>query len=268
MSYPKPDSGRRQSSRAVPARSGTRKAKKRKAAKRERKPEPAPHGQGSFACFQCGAAVPHTSERCPECRSYYIRGLRQKDVDELLRAEEMQDPSMGDFVETLSSPVLHFDAETGVMRFLDGAGGSKTNFECPWCGVLVELSTDSCPMCGHKMNRPDSGLIGILQDADFDCEPLDEADCPMCGEHVKLESGRCHGCGTVYDSRDDAEADRKVLPVLRVNGVMFLRLDVESGEISFLRRNGAGCGYGHAVIDLDHATVELHGQARSGASRS
>jgi rubrerythrin len=261
------DGGQRRKTGAAHSKSETSKAKRQRPGRRQRKLDAGQTVKESFACFQCGASIPYSSERCPECKSYYIRGLRQQDVDELLKAEEMHGMSVDDFMEALSSPVLHFDAETGVMRFMDGVAGSRPNHECPRCGVLVEISTDSCPMCGHRMSRPDSGLMGVLQDSDFDPEPLDEADCPLCGEHVELESGRCPGCGTVFDSRDGPQAERKVLPVLRMDGVMFLRLDVESGEISFLRRNGAGCGYGHAVIDLEHAHAGLHGQAKSGASR-
>lgn len=262
MKNTKPRKGTRKKAGPASGKGGARRAKKAEPARREREPH-----HGSFECFQCGARVPYSSDRCPSCRSYYIKGLRPTDVDELLRAEEMLDPDMGDFIESLASPVLHFDAETGIVRFMDSPGACKTGLECASCGTVIELSTDACPMCGHQLSQPDLGLIGVLDGSEFDPGRLLDVDCPFCGERVTLEHGRCPACKEILDRGGRSEPASKVLPVLRLSGVVFLRLDVDSGEICFLRRNGNGCGYGHALIELGHGHGEVQGRTRSGSSR-
>lgn len=262
MRKAKPDKAARSRDRPATGKSVAKRAKKAKPARREREPQ-----EESFECFQCGARVPYSSDRCPSCMSYYIRGLRPTDVDELLRAEEMRDPDMGDFIESLSSPVLHFDAETGVVRFMDGQSPRAAGLECQQCGTVIEMTTDACPMCGHIMAQPDLGLIGVLDGSEFDPGRLQDVDCPFCGERVTLKHGRCPDCGELLERAGRGEPGSKLLPVLRLSGVVFLRLDVDAGEICFLRRNGTGCGYGHALIGLGHADGDVHGRTRSGSSR-
>jgi len=213
---------------------------------------PRPMVAPTFTCFQCGSQVSYDSDRCPRCKSFYIRDVRSEDVDELLRAEQMQDAPLDDFVERDGSPVVHFDAETGVMHFLeDDHGDPDFVFECTHCGTLVELNTDRCPICGTRLELGDTGLVGIFTDMEFDPGPIGDADCPFCGEHVTFESGKCPSCGNDIGECDGRDPVCRVRPVLRVDNVVFLHLDIETGEINFLQRNGAKHSYEQASVQLE-----------------
>ncbi len=206
----------------------------------------------SFACFQCGAQVSYEADRCPRCKASYIRDVRAEDVDELLRAEEMRDAPMDDIVDREGSPVVHFDAETGVMHFLeDDSGEPDFAFECTHCGTVVELNTDRCPICGTRLELGDTGLVGMFTDMEFDPGPFEEVDCPFCGEHVTLDSGKCPSCSNDVCGDRDHDPASKIKPVLRADNVVFLHLDIVTGEINFLQRNAARAGYEQASVQLD-----------------
>jgi len=206
----------------------------------------------SFPCFQCGARVPYDSDACPRCRAAYIRDVKIEDVDELLRAEEMRDLPLDDFVDRAGSPVVHFDAETGVMHFLEDDNGEPDfAFECTHCGTVVELNTDRCPICGTRLELGDTGLVGMFTDMDFDPGPFDDADCPFCGEHVTLVSGKCPSCLNNVCSECDHDPAGKIRPVLRADNVVFLHLDIGTGEINFLQRTTSRAGYEQASVQLD-----------------
>jgi rubrerythrin len=214
--------------------------------------QPKPAVALTFTCYQCGAQVSFDSERCPRCKSFYLKNLRDEDVDELLRAEQMRDTPLDDFVERANSPVVHFDAETGVMHFLEADKGEPDFvFECAHCGTVVELNTDRCPICGTKLELGDTGLVGMFTDMEFDAGPLDDADCPFCGEKVSLDSGKCPACSNDLGACGDCDPAHKVRPVLRAENVVFLHLDIVTGEINFLQRNTARHGYDQVSVQLD-----------------
>lgn len=213
---------------------------------------PRPKPAASFTCFQCGAQVRYDSDRCPKCKSFYIRDVTDEDMEELTRAEQTQDGLLDDIVEREGSPVVHFDAETGVMHFLeDDHSDPDFVFECTHCGTLVELNTDRCPICGTKLELGDTGLVGIFTDMEFDTDPLEEMDCPFCGDHVSFHSGSCPACGKDMDMSDDRGQVRKVRPILRADNVVFLHLDIITGEVNFLQRNVAKRGYDQLSVQLD-----------------
>ena len=222
----------------------------------------------TFTCFQCGAQVSYESDRCPKCKSFYIRDVRDEDVDELLKAEQAREP-LEEFIDMHGSPLVHFDAEIGLMKLLEDER-TDPGFvsECPHCGTVVEVETHRCPMCGTSLDTDDPGLVGVFKDMDFDPGPFEDADCPYCGEHVSLDSGSCPACGEALDLSDESDPALKVLPVLCADNVVFLHLDIETGEIDILQRNAARRRYDQASIFLDLAENGGHGRRDPGLSRS
>lgn len=225
--------------------------------------------RASFTCFQCGAQVSYDSDRCPGCKAFYIKDVRPEDVDELLRAEQARDANMDEIMKVHRSPLVHFDGELSLMRLLeDEKADPGFVSECSHCGTVVEVETDRCPMCGTPLDGDDEGLVGVFKDMEFDPAPFEEADCPFCGEHVRLESGSCPECGRALDTHDEGDPTLKVLPVLSADNVVFLHLDIETGEIDILQRNAARRRYDQASMFLDLADNGGHGRGRSGLSRS
>lgn len=216
----------------------------------------------SFTCFQCGAQVSYDSDRCPKCKSFYIRDVRDEDVDELMRAEQAREP-LDEFLDSHGPPLIHFDAEFGLMKLLEDEHADPGFVsECSHCGTVVEVDTQRCPMCGTPLDMDDPGLVGVFKDMEFDPGTLEDSDCPYCGERVNLDSGVCPACGEKLESRDGADPSRKVLPVLVADNVVFLHLDIETGEIDILQRNAARHRFDQASMFLDLAGNGGHGHAR------
>ncbi len=111
--------------------------------------------------------------------------------------------------------------------------GQELVRECPHCGTGVQLEVDLCPICGAKLGPPDGGLVGLFDGMEFRDEDR-EIDCPLCGEHVVLEEGTCPACNedVTGDDRDPPSVD----PVVHEPNIVLMRLDVESGEVSYLQR--------------------------------
>lgn len=223
----------------------------------------------SFTCYQCGARVSYDSDQCPGCRSFYIRGLRDEDINELVKAEELCEEPEVDLVDNHGSSVVHFDADMDIMSLLDD-GRAEPGFvsECSHCGTVVELSTSRCPMCGTPLEHVSVGLVDMFADMEFDPEPFEDADCPYCGEHVTLRSGDCPSCGEPVDVRDERDPMLKVRPVLTARDVVFLHLDIETGEIDILKRNTTRHRYDQMSVHLDAADESGRGKGRTGPLRS
>lgn len=209
-----------------------------------------------FACYECGAFVPEGALRCPKCNVMYVGNISDDDPDAF---DEAADELAADLEAVLSkegSPVLHFDAESGVISYLgDGKGEPDFVCECSHCGTLVAFDTDKCPICGTKLESSDTGLVSLFYESEFAADD-DEADCPHCGEHGKVQNGKCAKCkGQVYPT-DPKDPVSKVVPVVRGDNVVFLHLDVESGELNYLQRLANKYG-------LEHVTVALEGIGKS-----
>lgn len=64
-----------------------------------------------------------------------------------------------------------------------------------------------------------------------------KAFCPVCGSMLKGRQGCCVSCGTVIG--DPApETSRALQPILPIERLLFLHLDVESGRISYIESEG------------------------------
>jgi RNA polymerase subunit RPABC4/transcription elongation factor Spt4 len=239
-------------------------ARERCATRRLKRPAAA-----SFKCFQCGAQVGYDSDRCPGCKSFYVKDVRPEDVDELLRAEQERDGGVDEIMRVHGAPTVRVEGEFSLMRLLEDERtdpGFVT--ECRRCGTVIELDTDRCPMCGAPLGQDDEGLVGVFKDMEFDPSPFEEADCPFCGEHVRLALGSCPECGRALDTRDDGDPNLKVLPLLKADNVVFVHLDIETGEIDILQRNAARHRYDQASMFLDLAENGGHGRTKPGLSRS
>lgn len=221
----------------------------------------------SFPCYQCGAEVSIDSDRCPKCRSFYIKGLKQEDIDELVKAERMCEEPQTDFVQAHGPSVVQIDGDIELMNLLDD-GRFEPGFvsECSHCGTVVELTTSSCPMCGTHLEHVSVCLVDVFADMEFDPEPSQDADCPYCGEHVTLLSGDCPSCGKAVGMKDRRDPDLKVRPLLKARDVVFLHMDIETGEVRVLKRDPARHRYDHVSVHLNGAGSDP-GKGKPGLSR-
>ncbi len=220
---------------------------------------PASRKERSFTCVQCGAEVPVGAERCPGCKTHYLRGISEQELRELELAEAAQadDGETMEPIDKDSVPVVHFDAEAGLISYLE-TDDRDPDFmlECSHCGTAIQFNTDRCPICGTKLESGDTGIVGLFTDMDFDWDDAGEVDCPSCGEHVKLAKGKCPACNeTVCVER--GKASDKVDPIIHNDNVVFLHLDVESGELNFLQRLARKLGF-------EQLTVQLEGIGKGG----
>jgi len=211
-----------------------------------------------FNCHDCGAFVPEGALRCPKCNVMYIGNISDEDFDAFDEAADELAADLEEFLNKEGSPVLHFDAESGVISYLgDGKGEADFVCECSHCGTLVAFDTDKCPICGTKLENADTGLVALFYDSDFSSDADDEMDCPLCGEKVKFQGGKCPKCNGQVLPTNPKDPSLKVLPVVKGDNVVFLHLDVESGELNYLQRLATKFG-------LEHVTVALEGIGKGG----
>jgi len=128
------------------------------------------------------------------------------------------------------------------------AFGQELVRECPHCGTGVQLDVDFCPICGSRLGSPDGGLVGLFDGMEFRDEDR-EIDCPLCGEHVVLEDGTCPACNEHVTS-DIREDPAVVDPVVHGPNILLMRLDVESGEVSYLQRAKDGVGWDQVTVQV------------------
>ena len=219
---------------------------------------PGRRSEESFICVQCGTRIPKSVERCPKCNAHYLKDVSEEAVQEL---EDAMISSLEDAEEILNKkgiPMIHFDAESGTIRYLkDDAREPDFVVECSYCGTVVEFDTDKCPICGRKFDAGDTGIVSLVADTVFDEGCDGEIDCPSCGEHVKIVKGRCPACMEIVHDIGKEDPDSKVAPVIHSDNVVFLHLDVESGELNYLQRPANRLGF-------EQLTVQLEGIGRGG----
>lgn len=218
---------------------------------------PTPHvkAQETFVCMKCGAEIPLSAVQCPICQTSYIKDVSDEALDEAAEADTALDDANA-FMATEATPCIHFDAETGTIRYLEN-DNSDPGFmlECSHCGTAVQFTIDKCPICGTKLDVIDTGIVSLFADMEF-CEndPEEELDCPFCGDHVTLVQGACPGC---HEKVQGADSAGKIEPVVHGENVVFMHLDVETGELNYLQRLAKRLGF-------EQMTVHLDGIGRSG----
>jgi rubrerythrin len=213
-------------------------------------PTPPRKAQETFPCVQCGAAVPLEAERCPICQSLYIKDVSDEALDEAELAESALDEDPNAFMATEATPCIHFDADTGTISYLE-SDDSDPDFmlECSHCGTAVQFSIDKCPICGTKLDVKDAGIVGLFADMEFGENDLEEElDCPFCGDHVTLVHGACPSCKENVQGADAAE---KIEPVIHGDNVVFMHLEVETGELNYLQKLAKRLGFEQMTVHLD-----------------
>ncbi len=124
------------------------------------------------------------------------------------------------------------------------------SIECTHCGTEIEFDTDRCPMCGTNLELPGKGIVGLTQGAEFEDDELEEMSCPFCGERTVMRNGICPQCCEaviIHDNPDTEHLD----PVIHTDNVVFLRLDVSSGEVSYVQRNARNRVLEQITVRLD-----------------
>jgi len=217
-------------------------------------PAPPPKAEDTFACAQCGAEVPKSADRCPKCHVHYVKDLTEEELElDEADAEEIQlTEEAEEFLNKEGVPCIHFDAETGTISYLE-SDDSEPDFmlECSHCGTAVQFDTDNCPICGTKLDVVDTGIVSLFSGMKFEDENSKEMDCPLCGEHVTLMNGKCPECNEVVRAWDSVEVVEKIDPVIHSDNVVFLHLDVESGELNYLQRLAKKLGFEQLTVHLD-----------------
>lgn len=147
-------------------------------------------------------------------------------------------------------PSVSFDAETGKISTHVDTQEPDEGRECFKCGTTIEFDAVRCPICGVKFDEGDWGLVSLLGDQCFDWLASDEIDCPVCGERVSCSDGVCPGCGASIVAAPREEGTARLSPVVKGENVVFLHLDVESGEVEYLRKSGKSRGFQHMAVYL------------------
>ena len=74
-------------------------------------------------------------------------------------------------------------------------------------------------------------------------------------------------CGNVLENCDPQDPNKKVRPVLRADNVVFLHLDITTGEVNFVQRSRKKVGYDQVSIQLDGIGANCFEQEWSGLQR-
>gem|GEM_PF-953605 len=230
-------------------------------------PAPIPQSCGpqeptTFTCAQCGASVPIGASLCPKCDCHYLSDISDQDIRDLESAErefhEDALPDAGRIIGRMEAPCIHFDAMDGTVSYLkDDNETPNISVVCSNCDTEIEFEADRCPICGTKLDKAESGLVGLFKGMEFDTDESMEMDCPFCGEHVVVTNGTCPKCSEAVRPADVGSPAERVEPVIHMDNVVFLHLDVSTGQVNFLQRLAKNQGF-------EQMTVQLEGIGHSG----
>jgi rubrerythrin len=215
-----------------------------------------PNPANTFSCLACGTKMLMESDACPRCHTKYIRGVALGALAELEQAESTpvgdDDYGDGDDLDFDGSPIIHFDAVDGVISYFEHQEGeSDFELECGSCGTLIQLDIDRCPICGAVLDTTDIGVLSLIRDSDFDGESFSELECPLCGDHVILCDGRCPACESVIVDPALETPGKKIIPLIETENVVFVHIDLETGDLNFLQRHLNRMAIEHMSIQLD-----------------
>jgi len=230
---------------------------------------------GAFTCVECGTGMQPGIFVCPRCRAKYLTDIPPEAVAELEEAvasaseNEDYENDDADALAFDEFPIIHFDAVDGVISYLEHRdGGSDFELECSSCGTLIQIDIDRCPLCGASLEVMDAGLVNLISNAEFADEAVPEMECPQCGEHVVLQDGRCPACESVILGRGPDEAvGRKIIPLIRNENVVFVHIDMETGDLNYLQRHLKRAAIEHVSIQLEGIDDNGYSEDRRGLSR-
>ena len=230
-----------------------------------------PPRQKTFECPECGAHIPENIEMCPICHVKYLRDICPEALAELDKAMSEATRSYGDLIEIKdldSMPVLHFDTVDGLMNYLEQDDEeSEFMLECPQCSAVVQLDEERCPVCGTTLEPSDVGILSLLRGLDFNSEDLSELECPQCGEHVTLENGVCPVCEAMICDPEGSGDDKKLVPVIGNDNVVFIHMDLEKGDLNFIQKHLGKITPDHVSIQLDKISSSDFDHEWKGLSR-
>jgi predicted amidophosphoribosyltransferase len=232
-------------------------------------PAPAPssrsdqsHEPKTFTCGQCGARVPIGASLCPKCDCHYLNDISDEQLRDLESAErEVHEgtlPETGRMIERTDAPCIHFDAVDGTVSYLQhDYEQPNVSVVCSNCDTEIEFEADRCPICGTKLDKAESGLVGLFTGMEFDSDESAEMDCPFCGEHVVLVNGTCPACNEAVRPAAEGDPAETIDPIIHMENVVFLHLDVPTGQVNFMQKLARNQGF-------EQITVQLEGIGHSG----
>ena len=206
-----------------------------------------------FKCMKCGCTLEAHTEECPICGERYV-DLPKDLLAEHEKAEKNNSESLGELASDVEgdAPCVLSDADEGVIAFLEkDPKAFEVALICSECGTALEFAIDKCPLCGSDMENPDAGLVGLVSEMTFDGDASEEIDCPQCGARVRLAKGKCPECKESIMRSDPNGKSRRLDPVIHGDNVVFLHLDVEAGELSYLQRAIKKEGFEKQTIRLE-----------------
>ena len=225
----------------------------------------------TFECPECGARIPEQSEMCPVCHIKYLKDICPEAVTELDQAMSDVGHGLSDLIEIHdvdSLPVLHFDTFDGIMNFLeDDSADAEFVLECPHCSAVVQFDLDRCPICNTEIESNDVGILSLLRGTDFDTSDMSELECPHCGEHVSLEDGVCPECSSQILDPEGSGDDKKLIPVIGNDNVVFIHMDLEKGDLNFIQKHLGKITPDHVSIQLDKISSSDFDHEWKGLSR-
>jgi len=82
----------------------------------------------------------------------------------------------------------------------------------------------------------DQGLVALMAGLRFDRDNDPSLKCPSCGEDIAIEKGQCPECHELIRAKDPHALESQVLPVIDAHNVVYVHLDVESGNLKFVQK--------------------------------
>ncbi len=214
-----------------------------------------PEEPEDFPCLKCGIMLEAHTCQCPICGERYL-DLPKEALDELEKAEADEPETLdgASDQDTGAPPCVLFDADEGVIDFLEkDSKAFEVALICSECGTALEFATDRCPLCGASMDSPDAGLVGLVSEMTFDGDASEEMVCPQCGEQVRLAKGKCPECKALIVRSDQNGRSARLDPIVHGDNVVFLHLDVMTGELSYLQRAVKKEGFEKMTLRLEAA---------------
>ena len=92
------------------------------------------------------------------------------------------------------------------------------------------------PESATKPYVGDQGLVALVTGLRFDRDNDSSLKCPSCGEDIAIDKGLCPECHELIRAKDPHALEAQVLPVINSENVVYVHLDVESGNLKFVQK--------------------------------
>jgi hypothetical protein len=210
------------------------------------------HVDAGFTCLECGCMIPPSTDRCPKCNMLYVKNTGESNPPGTDRIEESKGVARAEVVSKGEVACVNIDLGSDSISYDVNRGPiPELEVECPGCGTLVSFDAGKCPLCGTEVESKDVGLVSLFSGMEFDKVRPSEVGCPLCGEKAPLDNGKCPCCGAIVCEEDAKDSIGKVEPVVHNENVVFIHLDVESGEVNFLQKMARRLGFEQLTLKLN-----------------